>query len=128
MKSLNFLKICVLLSSIILMNTVNAAVPVGFWKVDQYNFVTKALINSVNACVKVDGTFAIDTEWSGRWKKTGDSLLFRMNNNINLEWSSAYSLTAIHSKLMTGYGVGWIGLSSANDTYTTSVWTHKGVC
>lgn len=128
MKKLNFIKICVLLTSIILANAANAAVPVGFWKVDQYNFVTKALINSASACVKNDGSFTINTDWSGHWKKTGDLLLFRMNNTVNLEHSSAYSLTVMHARLMTGHNVGWIGLSTANDTYTSSVWTYKGIC
>lgn len=128
MKKLSFTKICVLLTSMFLVSAAHAAVPVGLWNVGQYNFVTKAFINSASACVKSDGSFTINTDWSGHWKKTGDLLLLRMNNTVNLEWSSAYSLTVTHAKLMTGHGVGWIGLNTTNDTYTTSVWTYKGVC
>ncbi len=128
MKKLNFIKICVLLTSILLVSAANAAVPVGFWNVGQYNLATKVFINNVSACVKSDGSFTINTDWSGRWKKNGDLILLRMNNTVNLEWTAAYSLTVMHAKLMTGHSVGWIGLSAASDTYITSVWTYKGVC
>lgn len=133
MKLISLLKATAFAVSVLLANSVNAAVfsPVGLWQLDQYDFVSKAKINTVYTCIKADGTAKqgdvtmFNVVYNGNWKQNGDLLLIRFNN-IDYKQVGTYSLIASNAKLMTGYNQSWNMTSgTSNGSYVSVVWTLK---
>jgi hypothetical protein len=118
-----------LLLAILLPSIANAAFPIGYWRLDQYDFITKAHINTNVACLYGDGTAAfgsqvINPEWRGNWKRNGDLILLKANN-VDGTHVSTYSILASNLKLMTSYGQSWnISLGTSIESYyVNTVWT-----
>jgi hypothetical protein len=132
-KTMTLLKSIAILAGFALTNTANAAFPIGLWQLEQYDFVTKAKINTMLACIYTNGTIKMGgsipfNDWEGNWKRTGDLILLRMKT-INSANYGAYSVVASNQTVMTSYGQSWTIYNTASGFYTTSVWTFKNsVC
>jgi len=134
MKKITSLKFIVILASILLTNIANASPPInpiGLWRLDQFDFITKRKINSYLACFSSDGTIMsgatiANPDWFGSWIKNGDLIQVRMNN-IDNKKVDAYFITMISPWTMTGYGQSWeIDINEGGGTsagyYVTNNW------
>jgi hypothetical protein len=129
MKKITLLKSAGILAGLALTNMAHAAFPAGLWQVVNYDFVTKAKINTVQVCISNDGTMKaglsmLSIDSTGNWKKNGDLILMRVNNT-NGSGSGAFFLTVNNTKLMTGYNQSWGILSTSEGFYTTGAWTFR---
>ena len=129
MKKITLLKTALFFAGFELTNIAHAALPVGFWQIDNYDFVTKAKISTAFACILSDGTLKAGlslpfNDWYGNWKRNGDLILLR-TNNVNAVSVGASYLVASNTKLMTGYSQSWTTSNTNEGFYTTVVWTFK---
>jgi hypothetical protein len=111
----------------------NAAVtPVGLWQVDQYDFVTKSKINTVQVCFSGAGTVKHgnptlgSSEMNGTWKQQGDVVLLRLTSASNKSNTGDYALTIYNQDFMAGYNQSWNTADTSGGFHTTAIFTFKG--
>ncbi|KUZ64909.1 hypothetical protein WI36_13715 [Burkholderia ubonensis] len=98
------------------------ATPVGNWQVTHYDFVKGTLINTVEVCLNVDGTFH-QTNWSGYWalSQSGSNMMARETYTAGVGTGADFA-TIVSDDLMTGFNESWYSNNLSGGHYTTSVW------
>jgi hypothetical protein len=122
-----------LLLAVFVPEIANAAFPAGQWKAIFYSETVGGTgtegICIVEVVPGVSGTWysTIFPAWSGNWFRRGNDIHLHGNFSDGV-FSSAWELTRINTRLLTGYSQEWKNDGSFNNYFTTRFDLLKLTC